>query len=104
MGLLNFNLKMPDLSKISSLKDAVTSKIDELGLSEKASNMTGILSGNGLASSLTDNVMASVQDQMPDFDMGGLMDFDMGSITDGLTDNSFNSDISEMINGMDLNM
>jgi hypothetical protein len=104
MGLLNFNLKMPDLSNLSSIKEAAMSKIESLGLGETADKIGGIISGNSLVSGLSDSVMSSIQDSMPSMDMNDMMDFDMDSLMGDFSADSLNNDITEMVNGINLDI
>ena len=102
MGLLNFDLKMPDLSNLSSLKEAAMSKIESLGLGETADKIGGIITGNSLVSGLSDTVLGSIKDSMPSMEMNDMIDFDMDSLMGGFSADSLSSDINEMVNGIDL--
>jgi len=104
MGLLNFDLKMPDLSNLSSIKETVMSKLDSLGIADIGEKVGGVITGNSLISGLSDSVMGSIKDEMPSLDMDGLMDFDMESMMGGFSTDSMSSDIDEMINGIDINL
>lgn len=101
---MNLNIKLPDLSKIESVKSGLVSKLSESdvgsSLKSKISNVANEYGGK-IKDTMTGQLSGLANGFMSDFNMPSMDSVDIESLNIGNID--MNSQLQEYLNGFDIN-